>query len=83
MTIKPQLIYVRINQSIITNENIQISSHFQSNISALHARFVYKHNVEYLTHSWYGKNDDNLNFNYFKQLLLNYGTNRNCYLTSK
>jgi len=29
MTIEPQLIYVRIDQRIITNENIQIGSHFQ------------------------------------------------------
>ena len=30
MTIQPQLIYVWIDQSIITDENVQISSHFDA-----------------------------------------------------
>ena len=43
MTIQPQLIYVWIDQSIITDENVQISSHFD----ALHNLFT--NSVEYLT----------------------------------
>jgi len=38
MTIQPQLIYVWIDQSIITDENVQISSHFD----ALHNLFTNK-----------------------------------------
>ena len=32
MTIQPQLIYVRIDKSIVTDENIQIRSHFRRNL---------------------------------------------------